>query len=221
MPRIKMILFVCVFFAFGGAAIAEQGGAKTGSADAIDAALQSGITYNAKGQAREAIAEFNRVIEMDPKNAAAYNYRGYSHILAGDFDRALADYTKAIDLRPLYADAYYNRALVYDMHKNEREKAIYDFTKAVQLKPRFGDAYFGRGAAYAKSEKYDSAIADYDRAIEMLPQNADIYYNRAVAYYGKGEYDNAWADVKKAQGLGCEIHPIFLKNLQKASGRNN
>ena len=122
----------------GGQVDPGQGPAKT-----INAIIESGTSYNANGQYKEAMAEFNKVIEMDPKNAEAYNYRGYSCILAGDFDRAIADYTKAIDLKPLYADAYYNRGLVYDMQKNDREKAIYDLTKAIQLKPKFGEAYLG------------------------------------------------------------------------------
>ena len=189
--------------------------------DAKKAMLESGINYNANGQYKEAMAEFNKVIEMDPKNAEAYNYRGYCYILAGDFEKATADYTKAIDLDPFYADAYYNRAMVYDMHKSDHTNAICDFTKAIQLKPRFGEAYLGRGAAYAKDGKSDAAINDYNKAIEIDPENGNIYYNRAVTYYAKGEYQKSWDNVGKAQELGCEIHPVFLKNLKKASGREN
>ena len=105
------------------------------------------------------------------------------------------------------------------MQKSEREKAIYDFTKAIQLKPKFGEAYLSRGSAYAKSGKYDSAIADYNKALAIYPDSGDIYYNRAVSYYGKREYDKAWEDVNKAHSLGCEVHPIFIKNLKKASGK--
>ena len=45
------------------------------------------------------------------------------------------------------------------------------------------------------------------------------YTNRAVAYYYKGKYTKAWEDIYKAQSLGIQIHPEFLKDLREASGR--
>jgi len=48
---------------------------------------------------------------------------------------------------------------------------------------------------------------------------AEAYYNRGIAYYSRKEYDKAWDDVYKAQGLGFQIHPGFLKLLREASGR--
>jgi len=47
----------------------------------------------------------------------------------------------------------------------------------------------------------------------------DAYYNRGAAYYYKREYDQAWEDVHKAQSLGLQIRPDFLKALREASGR--
>jgi hypothetical protein len=42
---------------------------------------------------------------------------------------------------------------------------------------------------------------------------------RAIAYFYKHEYDKAWDDVSKAQDLGSQIDPEFLKDLREASGR--
>jgi hypothetical protein len=50
--------------------------------------------------------------------------------------------------------------------------------------------------------------------------DAKSYNNRGNAYgEGKGQHDKAWDDVKKAQDLGYQIHPGFLKALREASGR--
>jgi len=78
---------------------------------------------------------------------------------------------------------------------------------------------FGRGLSYAKKGEYDRAIADYPKAIEMNPRDTLAYNNRGIAYYYKGEYNKAWEDVHKAQSLGYQVHPGFLKALRKASGR--
>jgi tetratricopeptide (TPR) repeat protein len=78
--------------------------------------------------------------------------------------------------------------------------------------------YYNQGSIHLQKKQYDRAIFDYTRAIEISPGFAAAYYNRALAYYDKEEYEKAWHDVHKAEGLGYVIHPIFLKNLRKASG---
>jgi tetratricopeptide (TPR) repeat protein len=81
-------------------------------------------------------------------------------------------------------------------------------------------SYNNRGIAYQKKRQYDKAISDYSKAIEINPRYADAYNNRGNAYgEGKGQHDKAWDDVKKAQDLGYQIHPGFLKALREASGR--
>ncbi len=55
---------------------------------------------------------------------------------------------------------------------------------------------------------------------EPEARDAKAYYNRAGAYYYKKDYDKAWEDVHKAQGLGYQINPEFLKALCEASGRD-
>jgi hypothetical protein len=54
---------------------------------------------------------------------------------------------------------------------------------------------------------------------ELNPRDAKAYNHRGVAYFYIKEYDSAWSDVNKAQALGGRIHPKFLQDLQKASGR--
>jgi len=73
-----------------------------------------------------------------------------------------------------------------------------------------------RGIAYFEKGQYDQAISNYNKALEINPRLAFAYHNRGAAYFEKGQYDKAWGDVHKAQDLG---HPVFLKALRKASGR--
>ncbi len=42
-------------------------------------------------------------------------------------------------------------------------------------------------------------------------------YNQEIVYYQKGEYDRAWEDAPKAQSLGHQVHPEFLKALREES----
>ena len=67
--------------------------------------------------------EYNKAIEIDPKNALPYNDRGVAYRGKGDYDPTIADYTKAIEIDPKYALAYCNRGAAY-ADKGEYDRAI-------------------------------------------------------------------------------------------------
>ena len=79
--------------------------------------------------------------------APAYNNRGTAYDDKGDYDRAIADFSKAIALDPKYVNAYYNRGVSYQ-HKGNRDQAILDYTKAIAVDPKFVPAYVNRGNVY-------------------------------------------------------------------------
>lgn len=116
------------------------------------------------------------------------------------------------------AEPYYNRGLAY-LRKSQYDEAITEFNKAIEINPRYSLAYNDRGYAYLNKRQYDRAISDFTKAIEIKPRYHKAYNNRAVSYYYKGEYDRAWEDVQKAHSLGFQVHPNFLNDLRKASGR--
>ena len=62
--------------------------------------------------------------------------------------QTLVNYNKAIELKPHFADVYYNRGLAY-IGKNKFEHAIADFNRAIELKPDYAEAYNNRGNAYS------------------------------------------------------------------------
>lgn len=78
-----------------------------------DAYFARGFVYSLRGQADEAIDDYDRAIELNPGHAIAYENRGTMYYRKGQFSRALADYSKCIELKPDYAVAYENRAWAY------------------------------------------------------------------------------------------------------------
>ena len=67
-------------------------------------------------------------------DAQTYKDRGIAHYFKNDYDRAIADYTKAIGLDPKYALAYHYRGIAYWRSK-EYDRAIGDFIDAIRLDP--------------------------------------------------------------------------------------
>jgi tetratricopeptide (TPR) repeat protein len=86
---------------------------------------------------------------------------------AGDFARAIALYSRAIeggDLELTYlADAFFNRANVRS-HTKEYDFAIADYGAAIVNKPEFPGAYHNRGFAFEASGRHNRAMADFIKA---------------------------------------------------------
>jgi len=69
---------------------------------------------------------------MNPRFADTYSVRGIAYAQKGQHDKAIADFTKAIEINPNYAEAYHNRGISY-FYKREYEKAWDDVHKAEGL----------------------------------------------------------------------------------------
>ena len=126
----------------------------------------------------EAIADYDKVIRLDPKYAAAYNNRGIVYQDKREYDKAFSDYDEAIRLDPKYAVAYINRGNAHQ-DKEDYDKAINSYDEAIRIDPKLAEAYRIRGTAYQNKREYDRAIADYDKAIRLDPKLADAYNNFA------------------------------------------
>jgi tetratricopeptide (TPR) repeat protein len=153
------------------------------------------------GSGDAAVAACTRALESGRLNRTdrvrAYNSRGNLWKRKGEYDRAIADYTAAIELNRSYLFAYYNRGNSYFETQNF-DRAISDYTVAIRINPKYPHAYANRGAAYGEKHDYDRALADYNVAIQLDPKYAAAYNNRGVAWKNKGEYDLAIADYNTA-----------------------
>ena len=83
-----------------------------------------------------------------PENAkAAQFYKRGNDCADTDYECMITNFTKAIELNPKYANAYYNRGWAYQESKSYH-KAIADYSKTIELRPREEDAFYGRGSSY-------------------------------------------------------------------------
>ena len=144
-----------------------------------------------------------------PQDHIFYNNRGIDYGEKGEYDLAIKDFTKAIELKSDYALSYNNRGAVY-RSKGEYDQAIEDCNKAIQLKPDYAEPYSNRGSAYRNKGETDRAIKDYDRAIQLKQDFIEAYYNRGLAYHEKGDFDRAIENYNKAIDLNPKLfHPYY------------
>jgi tetratricopeptide (TPR) repeat protein len=101
-------------------------------------------------------------------NATAYLGRGTAHLKAFDFDSAIADFTRAIELNPNDDSAYTNRGGAH-YEKAEFDHAIADLNKALEINPKSALAYSNLGWTYEAMHDERKAIAHYRKALEIDP----------------------------------------------------
>jgi tetratricopeptide (TPR) repeat protein len=148
-----------------------------------------------KGTDRELVIRgCSGVITQDPLNAQAYFKRGDAYLMdKRDTDRAIEDFTKAIEIDPKHDKAYNSRGIAYGRTK-DINREIEDYTKAIEINPKDEWAFLNRGSAYLDIYKYDLAFADYAKAIEINPKSDQAHIIRGKAYrdlsYRRGD-DNA------------------------------
>ena len=92
--------------------------------------------------------------KLNKECAETYYNRGLAHSQKGELELAIADYTKAIGLKPDYADAYYRRSKTW-LHLGETEKAKADMKTASKI---------GINSRTA----LDETLRSYDRAWKTL-----------------------------------------------------
>ena len=148
-------------------------------------------------------------IHRDAYNAANSGYRARVYMMGGFktinginvADAAIEGCSKAIELDPYFAEAYFDRAHVY-WWKKDFDKAIEDFNRIIELNPDHAYTYIQRGRVYSDKGCYARAIEDFNKAIELNPNNADDAYNyRGGVHQLQGNNDLAEADFRRAKAL--------------------
>lgn len=135
--------------------------------------LDKGIYDIRDGKFENAIENINKSLELKKDWEIPYFYRGVANQALENFDDAILDYTKAIQLNDRMTDAYYNRAHITlsrkDIGNPDVEKAVSDLEKALKLDPKFIDALFAMAAAWKKLGEYHKALEYLEKLIEIEP----------------------------------------------------
>ncbi len=145
----------------------------------------------------DAVVEYTRAIELNPRYVDAYNNRGIVYKRTSRYELAIADFTKGISLAPKDADLYANRASIYWLQKDYLTADV-DYTRAIELTPKDPKYYVRRGDMRGEAGQAVLAVADYTAAISLDPRQSGVYLNRGVAQYKAGRTLDAFADYRRA-----------------------
>ena len=142
-----------------------------------------------------------------------YIREGKAYFDNKEYEKAVADYNRALELNPKYVYAYNGRGNVYQT-LGEYKKAVSDYDRALELDPEYVNAYNGRGNVYKALREYEKAVSDYDRALELDPEYVYAYNGRGNVYKALREYKKAVSDYDRA----LELDPEYVNAY---NGRGN
>ena len=140
--------------------------------------LARGAESLGAGNLYDAILNFSKAIELDPKSAVAYNGLAASYQRQGKVEMAIVNFTKAIELNPSYKEAYFGRGVCY-LKPGDYDKAIMDLSKAIQIDAKNADAYYYRGQGYFFKKEYAKSMEDV-RTAEKLEKTIDPKFLEAL-----------------------------------------
>jgi tetratricopeptide (TPR) repeat protein len=197
-----------------------------------------GLAYLYNKDYQQAKNALTHSINLLP-TSIAYRLRGIVHNGLHEYNPAISDFTKAIELNPDYSNAYFDRgdsyALIGDYRSAESDRSYarklrasepdeseystiskYDqdiekYTNIIKQNPNDADAYFRRGMAYSSKGDYERAIQDLTKSIALEPVS-EAYNNRGYIYAERGNYNQAISDFNKSIELDPE-HASSYYNL--------
>jgi tetratricopeptide (TPR) repeat protein len=152
---------------------------------------------------RDALADFNRAIDLDPDDARAISKRGETYREMGRYEEALNDFNRAIDLDPALEWlewAIANRGETY-RRMGRYGEALEDLNRAFDLNPDSTWSIRSRGVTYREMGRYGEALADFNRVIELDPDDAWAISSRGQTYHAMGRYQDALGDFNRAIDL--------------------
>lgn len=120
-----------------------------------------------------------------------YNLRGYAYLLEQKDTLAHQDFTRSLEVVPVYSDILYLRGSLSANLFSDIEGAIQDYNKSLQIDSSDAFVYYLRGQMFFELDKFDSTIFDMKKHLELAPQSYNAFYYLASSYMIKEDYNKA------------------------------
>lgn len=153
------------------------------------------------GQVGDALALFDRALQLAPGHAGIWNSRGNLLNRTGDRDGAIAAYRRAVAITPTHFEAWLNLGIVA-VAARQWETADQALQHAGRLAPRDGRVFGAIGLLEQGRGRLDAAVAAYRSALVINPRDARVSHNLATALRARGDASAALAAIEAAIGDG-------------------
>jgi tetratricopeptide (TPR) repeat protein len=139
---------------------------------------------------KDPVALWSDVIEKNPQSPVAYNERGQAYADRKQYEKAMIDLNRSIQLNRRFSLAYNNRGLLKNEMK-EYESALDDFNQAIEIDNSNAELFVNRGKAHASLSDLEKAARDFEKAIQLDKNQFNAFNNLGIVYAQIEKYDSA------------------------------
>ena len=144
--------------------------------------FDSGLNFKTLGRWDDAINEFNKVLNANPKSSESYYQIGIIYDYQLRYDEAIGFFQKASEIDSKYA---FFAGLDYE-NLGRWDNAISSFKKVLSSYPDFIKARFHLGLSYKKNGMINDAISEFKNILIYEPNNGGSVYNLSIIYKDLG-----------------------------------
>jgi tetratricopeptide (TPR) repeat protein len=163
----------------------------------------------------EAIAHFNKSLELDPRQPKVHNNIGIALIKMGKLPEAMEQFEQALRLQPDFPEAHHYLGLAL-MQTHRTDEAIEHFRRALQLKENYPEAYDSMGQALLEMNRAEAAILCFERSCRLDPDNANTRAELAISYKRVGRSTDAVRAAQQALELArAQGNTMLVEQIEK------
>jgi len=144
-----------------------------------------------KGDTEKALYYYSEAVKLDSCFVDALNNAGTIHHKAQRFKEAIVSYSRAIECKPDYSQAWFNRANSY-YESGEYYNALKDIDHLTAATPDSSLVYFLKGLVLVKLADYSKSVDAFEEALKLgYPKEIECRINIATSKVFMKEYDAA------------------------------
>jgi tetratricopeptide (TPR) repeat protein/O-antigen ligase len=163
--------------------------------------------YMERGQYDKAQEVLKPLLQIPAKTSAeSYILQGNIYQKQRQYEKAVAEYVKALKLKPNNPLIYHNMGLAYFYLQNHALAEEY-FKKALALKPAIAESNSMLGQIYLLKEDDRSALYYFESAVRFNPQLKDAQFSIGAIYLRLGDYDRAIASFQEVVRIDPQYAP--------------
>jgi tetratricopeptide (TPR) repeat protein len=178
-----------------------------------DLALIAGYVHVRSGDLQDALKDFTRAVERDPKMATGFVNRGFVLNDLKQASRAVPDFQRAIELQPDYPEAHLGLGYAY-LQLHRPAPALDELQIAAKSLGETHPWYLAEAEAFRQQRKYPEAEREYRAALQQVPNDVTTQLALGDTLYEMGRYDDAIQTLDTAVQLSPENPSLFALRAQ-------
>lgn len=161
--------------------------------------------------------EFAELAQLaDPRHQRAWTFTGFLRAEKGQFEAAIRDFQRAVDLKPGDADSLFNLGFILQ-RTGKHAEAIERFRQVIALNPNMDRAWYGTGLSLAKLGRHEEAAQKFAEAARLQPFNPYAGYHLAAAWAQLGKRDKVQEEYERVKGFDPKVAEQMRRDFGGAS----